>query len=293
MIILATGLVLAGCSDDTSEQDGLLDALGTVRATAETKRSVEYGQPAAVRALVDQDKARYQTLQGFGYSRLAMYSVIVEDDLALDLDGFDEAISVGEPPTQATVLRGEYDVDAVNGKLRDLGVDDEVSLEGTRWHSGDDYEMDFEGPFAEMAPPAQLNNIATAKGSFAFAPAEEGIQWVTQESDATLADDNVLVPMAKCLGDVIAAQLQAAGQAVGVREDGTEVICLTSDQAAVSDALKGDVPSTREPWDELLPGAEVDEDNGLARVTVPAAEKGRPVGRVLRLMLSGDLDGLR
>jgi hypothetical protein len=110
---------------------------------------------------------------------------------------------------------------------------------------------------------------------------------------SVIVDDDVLVSLATCLGDVIAAQLQATGQAVGVREDGTEVICLASDQAAVSDALKGDVPSTREPWDELLPGAEVDEDNGLARVTVPAAEKGRPVGRVLRLMVNGDLDGLR
>lgn len=293
-IIVTAGLVLTGCSDDPAE-DGLLGALGRVRATAETRVAVEFGQPAAVQALLDKDKARYQTLQGYGYSTIARYGVIVEDVLGLDFDGFDGAIFVGEPPKQAAVLWGEYDVSAVDGKLRDLGIDSEAGLGGSRWRSGDDYEFNVTGgPFPETmaAGQQQFNNIVTRDGSFAYAPAEEGVDWVTEPGDTTLADDDVLAPLATCLGDVIAAQLTATGLAVGVREDGTEVICLDGDRAQVSDALKGDLPSTREPWEEVLPGAEVSEDGSLVRVTAPARD-GKPVGRVLRMMATRDLDALR
>jgi len=81
-----------------------------------------------------------------------------------------------------------------------------------------------------MAPPQQFNNIRTGTGAFAFAPADEGIDWVTDAGDTTLAGDDVLVPLANCLGDVIVARLQATGEAAGVREDGTEVLCLKGDQ---------------------------------------------------------------
>jgi hypothetical protein len=291
-IIAAVGLVLAGCSDDPAEEDGLLGALGRVRATAETRVAVEYGEPAAVRALMAKDEDRYQTLRGYGYGSIAMYSVTVEDTLGLDLDGFDGAIHVGEPPKRATVLWGEYDVAAVDGKLRGMDVDGKEGFGETRWNSGADHEIDLaDGPFAGVVGPAQFNNIRTAARSFAFAPAAAAIDWVTAPGDETLAGDDVLAPLARCLGDVVAAHLMATGEAVGVREDGTEVICLDADKADVSDALEGEVPSTREPWDRMLPGAEVDQDGALARVTVPARDD-KPVGRVLRLMVTRDLPEL-
>lgn len=290
-ITVSAGLLLAGCSDDAKE-DGLLGALGRVRATAENRVSVEYGEPAAVRALLDQDKARYQTLRGFGYSAVAQYGGRLDDALGLDLDGFYQAIHVGNPPKQTTILWGEYDVATVDDKLRGLNIDDEAQFGGTRWRSADDNEISFDGPFIDMAPPAQLNNILTTNGSFAYAPAAEGIDWVADPGDDTLADDDVLAPLATCLGDVVAAQLMATGEAVGVRQDSTEVICLEGDQARVSAALKEDLPSTGEPWDSVLPGAEVTQDGALARITVPAQD-GEPVGRVLRLILNGDLAGLR
>lgn len=292
VIILSAGLMLAGCSDDAADQGGLLGALGRVAATDETRAYVEYGEPAAVAALLDKDakdKGHYLALRGFGYSSIAMHSVTVEDALAIDLDGFDGAIYIGEPPKQATILWGEYDKAAVDEKLRALGIDSEVGLGGMRWRSAPDYEVNLaDGPFTGVVPLNQFNNIVTGGSSFAFAPAEEGIKWVTEPGDETLADDDVLVPLATCLGDVIAATLLATGEAVGVRRDASEVICLDGDKAKVADALKGNVPSSGEPWDQVLPGAEVGEDGSLVRVTVPAQDND-PVGRVLRMMLNGDL----
>lgn len=293
VIIIAAALVLAGCSDDEAERTGLLDALGKVAATAQTTVSVEYGEPAKVTALLDRDRNRFQALQGFGYSSIATYGKILGDKLSLDFDGFDGAIFVGEPPKQATMLWGDYDVAAVDGKLSDLDIDSEKKSGGTRWRSADDYEINLEnGPFTEAAPPAQLNDIQTGDGKIAFAPAAAGIDWVTEPGLTTLASDDVLAPLATCLGDVVAAQLLATGEAVGVREDATEVICLDEDAAQVSQALKGKVRSTGQPWDELLPGAKVGEDGSLARITVPAQDD-RPAGRVMRMMQSGDLAGLR
>jgi hypothetical protein len=304
IITLAAGLVLAGCSDDSNDQsgllgNGLLSALGRVRATAETRTSVEYGEPAAVKALVDkvkdkdkpEDKLRYQMLQGFGYSSISMYSLTVKDKLGLDLDSFDSAIFAGKAPKQGTVLWGKYDVGAVEGKLHDLDIDSESAAGGTRWRSGDDYEIDFaDGPFSDTVPLSQLNDIVTGDGTFAFAPAKEVVGWVTEPGDTTLADDDVLVGLAKCLGGVVAAQLQGTGEAVGVRLDGTQIICLKGDVDRVSDALKGDMPSGR-PWKDVLPGAAAAEADGLVRVTVPPQDSG-PVGRVLTVMRNGDLAGL-
>lgn len=279
-IAVSAGLLLAGCSDD-AEEDGLLGAMGRVRATAETRVFVEYGEPGAIK-----------DLRGYGYSAVAPYAERLKDTLALDLDGFDRAIHVGNPPKQATILWGQYEVATVDGKLRGLDIDSEAGFGGTRWRSADDNEISFDGPFTDMAPPAQLNNILTTNDSFAFAPAAEGIDWVAEPGDDTLADDDVLAPLATCLGDVVAAQLMATGEAVGVRRDSTEVICLKGDHDQVSAAMKEDLPSTGEPWDSVLPDAEVSQDGALARVTVPARD-GKPVGRVLRLLANGDLAGLQ
>jgi len=302
-IIVATGLVLAGCSDDSTGQSGLLGsglllALGRVHATEQTRASVEYGEPAAVKALVDKvkgkdnakDKLRYQMLQGVGYSSIASFSVSLEESLGLRLDGFDGAIFAGKAPKQATVLWGDYDVDAVEGKLRDLDIDGEPAYGGTRWRSAGDYEIDLGGPFADTVPLQQLNDIVTSDGRFAFAPAKEAVEWVTEPGDETLAGDDVLVGLAKCLGDVVAAQLQGTGEAVGVRGDGTQIICLKGDVDRVSDVLTGNMPSGR-PWQDVLPGAAAAEAEGLVRVTVPPPESG-PVGQVLAVMRNGDLAGL-
>lgn len=291
-IVVAAGLVLAGCSDDSSAADGgLLGALGRVRATDDTRKAVEYGEPAAVRALMAKDKRRYQSLQGYGFGSIASYYQQVDDTLGLDLTGFSSGVVAGEPPRQATAVWGDYDTSTVDSKLGGLHVRSEEGLGGTHWVAGKDNEVDFAGPFAELVPPGQFNDIVTRDGTFAFAPTSAGVEWVTDPGDDTLADDDVLAGLASCLGDVVAARLTATGQAAGVRRDGSEAMCLKADEDQVTKALKENSAVTAQPYDELLPGATVDDAEGFTRITVPADDD-RPAGRVLQMMQNRDIPGL-
>ena len=293
-LIIAAGLVLAGCSDDhAADGPGLLDALGQVRASAETRRSVEYGAPAEVRTLVAKDKTRFQRLTGFGYGSIADNALTVKDMIGVDFGAFNQGIVAGIPPNQATVLWGTYDRSTVDTKLDGLDIDHEDGLGGTHWRSGDDHEMNFDGPFGEASPTGQFNNIVTRDGAFAFASTSADVERVTEPGEKTLADDDVLAPLASCLGDVVVAQLLDTGIGVGVRRDGSDVICVDAGADQVSHALEGTVPSTRRPFDEMLPGATVDEAAGRTRVTVPPHSDDTPSGVVLRMLVNRDLDVLR
>lgn len=279
--------MLAGCSGEDGAPvpfgSGLLGALGKVRANSDTRVAVEYGAPARVRELGE----RFRGLEGYGFGTIANSAKRVDDAIGLDLRSFDEGVVVGQPPRWGSVLWGDYDVSGVDDKLAELGIDRAELGEGTIWTSGKDFEIDFaDGPFVGVVPTNQFNDIWTADGSFAFAPARAGVEWVTDAGGETLADDDTVGGFARCLGDVVAARIDRG--AAGVREDGTEVVCLAGEQARVEEALDGDVPSTREPWDELLPDAKVEQDGGLVRITVPDSGD-RPAGRVLRAMMTGDL----
>lgn len=289
MSVLATALVLAGCGgDDGSSGSGLVDALGKVRATSESRKFVEFGAPGRV-----PEGERFRSVTGYGYGQVAQTSIQVRERLGLDLAKFDAGIVAGQPPRWVGAVWGEYDSSAVEGKLAELGATREKEeLGGTLWRTAEDGEMDpAGGRMREVVQLNQFNTIRTAGDSFAYSPAAAELEWVAAPGDDTLADDEAIGPLARCLGDVVAAMLTDAGQAVGVREDGTEVICLDADRAAVERALAGDVPSTRQPWAELLPGAKVDESDGRTRVTVAPSDD-RPVGRVMQMLQRRDLDGL-
>lgn len=263
-----------------------MGALGNVRATADTRVAVEYGAPARVRELGE----RFRHLQGYGFGTIANSAQRVDDALGVDPGSFDHGIVVGRAPRWGAVLWGDYDVAGVEGKLREKGIDSAELGGGTLWTSGEDFEISLgNGPFAGVVQLNEFNDIRTATGSFAFSPARVGVEWVTDAGEDTLAEDEVVGGYARCLGDVVAARIEEEG--VGVREDGTEVVCLDADLDDVETALDGEVPSTREPWDELLPGADVEQAGGLVRITVPA-DDGQPVGRVLRALMTGDLRGL-
>lgn len=246
--------------------------------------AVEYGEPARVR----ESGERFRSLEGYGFGTVANSAKRVDDALGVDLGSFDRGILVGLPPRWGAVLWGDYDVASVDGRLGELGIERAEMNGGTLWTSGKDFEIDIaDGPFAGVVPLNQFNDVRTADGSFAFAPARVGVEWVTEAGDSTLADDDTIGPLARCLGDVMVARIER-GVAAGVREDGTEVACLDGERDQVAEALDGVVPSSREPWDELLPGAEVEQDGELVRVTAPDGGD-NPVGRILRAMMTGDL----
>ncbi|WP_459714934.1 hypothetical protein [Actinophytocola sp. KF-1] len=263
-----------------------MGALGQVRASEDTRVAVEYGAPARVRELGE----RFRGLEGYGFGTIAAYARRVDDALGVDPRGFDHGIVVGRAPRWGAALWGDYDVAAVDGVLRGKGIDAVEQGGGTLWTSGEDFEISLgDRPFAGVVQLNEFNAVRTAAGSFAFAPARVGVEWVTEAGEDTLAGDPVVAGFARCLGDVVAARID--GTAAGVRADGTEVLCLDADLDDVETALDGAVPSTREPWDEFLGGADVEQAGELVRVTVPD-DTGRPVGRLLRAQMTGDLRGL-
>ncbi|MFC4857383.1 hypothetical protein [Actinophytocola glycyrrhizae] len=259
--------------------------MAKVRATSDSRTSVEYGAPARLRELGE----RFLALQGYGYGTIANTAKRVDEAIGVDPGTFDEGLLVGQPPRWGSVLWGDYDVAAVDSRLAGMGIERAEQDGATLWTSGADLEIDFDGPFIGVVQTNQFNVIRTAEGAFAFAPARAGVEWVSVPGDETLAADERIGGLARCLGDVVAARIER--EAAGVLEDGTEVFCLAADKDAVEKALAGDVPSTRQSWDELLPGATAEADGDLVRVTAPGRD-GAPVGRVLRAMVTGDLRAL-
>lgn len=322
-LTIAVALVLcAGCSgsdgDGADSWDagvtGLPAALGRVAANDETRQYVEYGDVASVRKLADYGKPggqRFVSLLGYGYNSIAPMSVVIAKELRFDPAAMDGAVLVGQPPDQAGLLWGDYDVDAVERALADRHVPAEDSGEGRRWTSAADRKIDFDGPLTGIARASELNVIQTASGSFAVSATQSGVDAVTAPGDDTLADDPVMRRLAGCLGDVTAAMLVARlegdpiSYAAGVRVTPagavTEVACLVppgGDAKAMRDHVEseltdGAVQSTRQPWTELLPraAAELVEDGSTVRITAkPAADE--PAGRVMRLLLTRDLAAL-
>ncbi|TDQ00700.1 hypothetical protein EV186_102566 [Labedaea rhizosphaerae] len=292
--VVLTGL-LAGCSSDEKPATGLLAMLGKVKATPQSRMSVEYGDLDRQRELAEAAPDRTRSLLGTGLGNLAQYSIPIKDGVGLDLLGMHKAIRVGVPPQWAGLVEGDYDVDAVNKRLADRGVHrDSGDDDSTNWSSGGDDELRVDGPMAGVVPLNEFTKLRTAKGSFAYAPNQD-LGWVTDPGDDTLADDPALQDLADCLGDVLSAHIMAVGPsklmvASGVRattpKDATEVICaepgadlaVQLQQRAISQLADGQT-TRQQPWSEILPGAKVDiagKASTCVRITLPT-----PAGKLI------------
>ena len=319
MITIAAAMLCAGCSGDDSGDGsggagdtgdaGLKAALARVAATDTTRQYVEYGDVALLGRLAHDGK-RFLSLVGYGFSPIAPVTQVMAEELHFDPAKMDGAVLAGQPPEWSGVLWGDYDVDAVDGALRDRDIPAEDDAGGTRWTAGEDKEINLNGPLTGIARTSELNDIHTGAGVFGYSATRAGLAAVTAPGDDTLADDATLGRLAGCLGDVSAAILAAkvngetTAYAVGVRAaaDGavTEVACFAPDSDPqgmrdhVADELKdGTAPSTQQPWRELLPGASVDlaELGSVVRVTAKPGDDAA-VGRVMQLLQTRDLSAL-
>lgn len=309
MAVLALAMSAVACSDDGEDGTGLLAALGKVRASDEAARFVEYGDSAQVRTLLEADQTRFLSFRGYGYSDLANVWQPVRDKLGYDLTASDGAIRVGEPPKWASILWGDYDVDQVNARFAEFGARREERDGGTFWISAEDYEIDLAGPYQGVIPLNQFNAVRTQAGSFAYAPAQETLAWVTDPGEETLAGNPEVSSLARCLGDVaVATMVKPEGQrdmlAVGVRapsaDEVTAVVCsggvVTERKDQVADRLANDtVPSTRQPWSRLIPDPTVEVtgfgDFTALRIT-GAVPRDVPVNWVLTALAKRDLEAL-
>lgn len=302
--VALVAVLLAGCSAEADvpqpqqPTSGLLGALAAVRATDESTVLVEYGDVAAVRALVERDAERFRTLQGYGYSDVARTRVLPE------LVGFDPvsantALRVGQPPTWAAVLRMDVDVAAVEAKITALGG--ERAGSGT-WKTAEDGEVDLDNPLAQAGVVSGFQNLRVDAGSVVHAPTGAALKWITEPAgDRSLAADPMIGELARCLGDVSVAMISnpAGGRpvAAGVRTtpagEATEVVCVPDENPnAVKDVVRTNLESPT--WSEVLAGATVEQpadQTGVVRVLAPTAP-GVGAGRVLVALHRNDLPAL-
>ncbi|MBY8847558.1 hypothetical protein [Saccharothrix longispora] len=299
------GCALAGCTAeaDVPEQPpvtGLLGALAGVRAAAGSTSYVEYGDVAAVRALVAADGQRFGGLAGYGYSDLAARAGKVAEVVGFDASAATSALRVGEPPTWAAVLRLDVDVAAVEGKLTALGGERDRS--GT-WTTAGDGEVVPGGPLAKTGVVSGFQQVRVEPGVVRHGTGGEALRWVADPGDRTLADDPMTGELARCLGDVVAAVITGpkAGLplAAGVRAtpagEAVEVACVPDENPnALRDLVATNLETARTgrpEWPRLLPGAAAEQpadQTGVVRVVVPAGP-GTRAGRVLQALQRGDL----
>ncbi|QQQ78367.1 hypothetical protein IOD16_07850 [Saccharothrix sp. 6-C] len=302
--LVAVLLAGAGCAAEAETppappRTGLLGALADVRATAESSVLVEYGDVAAVRALLAEDAERFRGLQGYGYSDLAGHSRVLPDLVGFDPAQATTALRVGQPPRWVAVLRMDVDVPAVEAKLEGLG--------GRRggsgvWTTGEDDELDPDGPLTRAGIVTGFQQVRVEAGSVVRSPAGESLKWVTEPPGGrSLADDPMIGELARCLGDVSAALISkpksglpvAAGVRTTPAGEGTEVVCVPDENPnALKDVVRTNLEAA--PWAGVLPGATVEQpadQTGLVRVLAPDAPGSR-IGRVLQASQRGELPGL-
>lgn len=128
---------------------GLFGALGKVRANEDTRVAVEYGEPARVRELGE----RFQALEGYGFGTIANSAKLVDDAIGVDPRGVRRGARGRAAASVGAVLWGDYVVDTVRDRLNGMGIERDGA---TRWTSGADFEIDFDGPFAGVVQTNQF-----------------------------------------------------------------------------------------------------------------------------------------
>ncbi|WP_447006827.1 hypothetical protein ACRAKI_10310 [Saccharothrix isguenensis] len=299
--VALAAVLLAGCAAEADVTQpppatGLLGALAGVRATDESTVLVEYGDVAAVRALVERDAARFRTLQGYGYSDLAGRSRVLPDLVGFDPTRANTALRVGQSPKWAAVLRMDVDVAAVDAKIAALGG--ERAGSGT-WTTARDGEIDRDGALAKAGIVTGFQHVRAEAGAVAHAPTGAALKWVTEPAgDRSLAADPMIGELARCLGDVSAAMISkptsglpvAAGVRTTPAGEATEVVCVPDENPnAVKDVVRTNLDTGA--WSTVVPDATVEQpadQPGVVRVLAPTAPD-TGAGRVLVALQRGDL----
>ncbi len=297
-------VLLAGCAAEADVPQsppatGLLGALAGARATDESSVLVEYGDVAAVRALLVKDAGRFGPLQGYGYSDLFGRSRVLPDLLGFDPTLATTALRVGQPPTWAAVLRMDVDVAAVDAKLAALGG---RRADSGTWTTAGDGEPKSDGPLARAGIVTGFQQVRVEAGAVTHSPTGEALKWITEPSgDGSLAADPMIGELARCLGEVSAALISkpksglpvAAGVRTTPAGEATEVVCVPDENPnALMDRVRTNLEAA--PWSATLPGATADQpadQTGVVRVLAPTAPDAR-IGRVLGSLQRGELTTL-
>jgi hypothetical protein len=311
---LALLCTLAGCRNVTVRFDDdatpFQATLARVAVTDDTRAGFEFGDAKAITALAasDDPKDVWGQLSGFGASSLARHATALSEVAGIDLRGARFMATAGVTPKTAGLIVGGQDQRRV-----------ETSLAANGWRA---YGLGYTAPTlsAERGEAAVLAlTLAHVRmktsDTVLYAPASGSITPIVTPTHRTLATDAEFSALARCLGDVLVAQIvrgRATGDqapslaAVGVRRttDRTSapraLICTswTSDKAADAavgrqrDALRDGRGLDGRPHKETYRDPTVDRVAGKGSLVRAEADTPRGAAVVLAGLNRHDLPGL-
>lgn len=325
-VVVLSAVVLAGCSSGSGGGPGPLSggtalsrALGTVSDNPTTRAYVEFSTPAAA---YKQSGGKLDNVYGewglMGAADLANYAQILPGTLGVDLNTAQTAVTAGNPPASTIALTG-LSTDGLAAKLTDLGATKDP--DGT-YRFAADHQIPQQ---AMSSTDGKLQfllamNVVRIDGERVLAGRAAGDLANVSGSGRSLADNGDYSAVASCLGDPFAAVLtdtipgsrrqtpeQQAGapqptagvKALGIGVSGTEErICVRTDSDAdaqqTADTVKqqlttGSSQATLEKWSELIPGATVNPEGSVVRISYPAKASGYSA---IKGLIQGDLPGL-
>ncbi|WP_067185662.1 hypothetical protein [Microtetraspora niveoalba] len=283
-LLLGVGLAVTACGG--AGRSGLAEAMAQVSGDGPAATYFEYGDTAHWReigAVTLRGPRRdevwgpvtsgvWASALGSGLGDLALSAATsLPERTGIDLYGADHVVTIGLPPNRAVRADGEFDAEAIDGKLswigakpRDIGGHDGLTL-------APDLAVEMDGVQTKFGLLNQLNQVVVTGTTVAAGPGAQAVA-AALGGGRSLADRPAHAAVAECLGGVVSALLytpRAAGEVelygVGLRrpeklsDRPVNVICVLARTA-----------SARKVGDTFA-----------ARLTTAAATAGgRPFGRM-------------
>jgi hypothetical protein len=206
---------------------------------------------------------------GMGESPLAESGNRSADVLGFDPLTVTAAVTVGQPPKQATAVYGAFDVSAVGKKLTAAGFKQKGSAAGgTVWGLAADDQVDLDNPLGDP----QLDDVLVTAGRIVLGPSATDVEALAAAGGSTLASNAKLSALASCLGAAYAGMISPASPAIGSTpvgvgvvgdsgQDASEEICVSAEDSATANAIgahwtrqitSGRSQQQDEPWSKLL-----------------------------------------
>jgi hypothetical protein len=319
VLALATLVAVAGCGGSggtaggSSGGSGFSAALGKVADTPGAREQVTYDDTAALVRLAGSSGSQkgFGVLLGLGATSIAQLMSVIAGDTGIDPYKASYEITAGLPPTALTLISGGQDSAAVTSHMTKLGWKQSggsLVLPAENLSSPNEDLVQY-----ELAMPllsASGSNVAIGNSTHA------DISQIGSPSGATLTSDPLISSLASCLGNVVAASIDAypadlghgglTGYALGVTQPASNtatphvVVCAAWSThgeagqyaAAVSKALSSGISAQKQSYASLLPGSSVTTVGGARNVVQWKASTPGRADEIFALWESNSLPAL-
>ncbi|MBN1174199.1 MAG: hypothetical protein JXA67_18655, partial [Micromonosporaceae bacterium] len=288
---------------------GLQRALNRVALTEDTRTHISYGETAALVSLAGDDWSEtkgFAELRTMGADQIGPYAMQAAEDIGIALAKADYAISAGSGAKSIGVISGGQQRDKVIGGLTRRG-----------WTQQAADVLAAPESVAETAAVRQyvqmLGRVKIDDGDIMYGPSGTDLLAMGDPSGKALLDDARIAALADCLGDVVAAEIEAVSGpngrsaiAIGVRRPKNNsatpnsIICTAWSGSSESSryaslasaALNSGKATTGQAYSEVLRGAVVEPKGG--RDNIVSLHGDTPDGPLVAFQLyaRGDVPGL-